>query len=76
MAVRFEVARARECISLFALACSTAIFSLLVYYCHYGFDITDEELYMVSIANPLLYSDTIFFYGLVYNPLFSLVGDT
>ena len=60
--------------SLIALVGSTFLFLLLIHYCYFGFDITDEGLYLVSIADPLAYKETVSFYGLIYNPIFNLIG--
>jgi hypothetical protein len=43
---------------------------------HYGIDLTDESFYLVSIANPFLYSVSATQFGFVYHPLYVLfAGD-
>jgi hypothetical protein len=41
---------------------------------HYGIDLTDESFYLVSIANPFLYSVSVTQFGFVYHPLYVLLG--
>lgn len=43
---------------------------------HYGIDLTDESFYLVSMANPFIYSVSVTQFGFIYHPLYVLVdGD-
>ncbi|MBY0235426.1 MAG: hypothetical protein K2W93_10615, partial [Burkholderiaceae bacterium] len=46
----------------------------VLYLSHYGIDLTDESFYLVSMANPFIYSVSSTQFGLVYHPLYVLLG--
>lgn len=46
----------------------------VLHFSRYGIDLTDESFYLVSMANPFLYSVSATQFGFVYHPLYSLVG--
>ncbi|ART54940.1 hypothetical protein CBP36_11195 [Acidovorax carolinensis] len=50
------------------------IISWLIRYSAYGIDFTDESFYLVWIANPFLYDVSVYLFGFVYHPLYSLLG--
>lgn len=45
----------------------------VLYLSHYGLDLTDESFYLVSIANPFIYSVSATQFGFVYHPLYVLL---
>ena len=61
---------------LLLLVCALlTVFSLgwVLYLSHYGLDLTDESFYLVSIANPFIYSVSATQFGFVYHPLYVLL---
>lgn len=46
----------------------------VLYLSHYGIDLTDESFYLVSMANPFIYSVSSTQFGFVYHPLYVLLG--
>lgn len=66
-----------QAILMLASALVTALsISWVLQFSRYGIDLTDESFYLVSIANPFLYSASATQFGFVYHPLYSLVrGD-
>lgn len=46
----------------------------LLQYSKYGIDFTDEGFYLVWISNPFNYDASVFLFGFIYHPLYSLLG--
>ena len=53
---------------------SICILGWLLWYCHYGFDFTDEGFYLNWISHPFNYSASLSQFGFLYHPLYQLVG--
>ena len=52
--------------------------SIVVVFLHYGLDLTDESYYLINIANPGNYSETVgalSHFGFVYAPIFDLFAE-
>lgn len=62
---------------LFTAVLATIVtISWLFIRCRYGFDLTDESFYLISIANPWNYSASVTQFGFIYHPLHLLLhGD-
>jgi hypothetical protein len=57
------------------LSVSTIFLFITLYYCKYGFDLTDEGFYINSFSYPELYNSNITFFGFIYHFLFKLVSE-
>ena len=62
--------------SVYVLCAAISLFILLwlLWLMRFGVDFVDESYYIVSIANPLQYKISLSQFGLVYAPLYRLVG--
>lgn len=62
-----------EIVVLALSAITTAIFLIwLLWLCTFGFDFTDEGLYLVWMANPFQYHFSVTQFGFFYHPLYKL----
>jgi len=50
------------------------ILGLVLWYCQYGIDLTDESFYIVWISNPFIYSVSASQFGYVYHQLYEWVN--
>jgi hypothetical protein len=46
----------------------------LLKYSFYGIDFTDESFYLVWISNPFIYDVSVYLFGFVYHPIYSLLS--
>lgn len=55
---------------------TTLILAWVLWYCSYGIDFTDESFYLVWMANPFNYGESVTQFGFVYHLLYELLhGD-
>ncbi|GAA3524017.1 hypothetical protein GCM10022234_20630 [Aeromicrobium panaciterrae] len=66
--------RLQRVLSAASAVVSAVIVGVMLVACTRGFDFTDEGYYVVSIADPGLYSAGATQFGFVYHPLFELLG--
>lgn len=65
-----------DLMSVCLITVSLILILLMLDFCRYGFDFTDEGYYMNSIKNPFLYKYTTTQFGFIYHPIYSLLeGD-
>lgn len=66
--------RIRDVLNLTILGISLILFFLILNYCRFGFDFTDEGYYMNYIKNPYLYKYTTSQFGYIYHPIYVLLN--
>lgn len=61
-------------ILVLASAVIVTLFTLvwLLFYSHYGIDLTDESYYLAMMSNPWIYPTSTTQFGFIYNPLYQL----
>jgi len=55
---------------------SVGLFSWIIVQCGYGLDITDEGYYLSVIKDPSLHRKSVTNFGLIYNPIYSWLGES
>lgn len=61
-------------LAVVSLTFSLCIVASVLWYCRYGFDFTDEGLYLNWISHPFNYRESTSQFGFAYHPLYLLVG--
>jgi hypothetical protein len=57
----------------FSTIVTVFILGWLLWYSHYGIDLTDESFYLIWMANPFNYSVSISQFGFIYHPVYKLL---
>ena len=63
-----------KCFAVASLLVSASIVGCVLWYCRFGFDITDEGFYLNWISRPFNYPDSSTQFGFLYHPLYVLFG--
>jgi hypothetical protein len=73
---RFSTHAASNVVLVVLAAASVIQIGVALHFCNYGFDFTDEGVYVVSISIPETYRVQSSLFGFVYKPLYTLLkGD-
>lgn len=63
-------------LSGFLFLSSAGLLALVLKYCAYGFDFTDEGFYLAWISNPFIYEFSTTQFGFIYHPLYFLMEES
>lgn len=62
------------CVLLIAILASLILMSLVTWRAGFGYDFSDEGMYLNWIANPQAYKVSVTQFGFIYHPIYLLVG--
>jgi hypothetical protein len=61
-------------LAVLSMAISLVILGYVLYYCYFGFDLTDEGFYLNWMSDPFSYVGSVSQFGFIYHPLYLLLG--
>ena len=62
-------------LSFLSVFTTLGILTFLIYSSYFGYDLTDESLYVLLIQYPEVYKYTVSQFGFIYHPVFNLLNN-